>query len=178
MLTLQARDYRVLEHLIYRGFMTYESTITWAFNQYTDDGIDPIVEKIGLAIDLDEILSLINDYSKISKHEVITTQFLLGEARAFYENPKLRGRYQEPVYDVKDRYVEEYDIHLPFSERSTLLSITNYFGDYDYWEPKNRHWQAMDKHRNENWIEFIELCQIYKPYYLDAIRIFEIENQS
>ena len=177
MLILQERDYRVLEHLLYRRLMTYESTINWAFSQYTDDGIDPVIEKIGLAIDLDEIFSLINDYSQISEHEVITTRFLLGEARAFYENPELKNRYQEPAYDLTNRYIEESDLHLPFSLRSTLLSITNYFGEYDDWEPKDKNWQAMEKRRNEMWIEFIDLCQKYKPHYLGTVRIFGIDNK-
>jgi len=93
-----------------------------------------------------------------------------------YEDPKLKEHYQQPIYNLA--YRDGHDIDLPKAERSTLLDITNYTGNYDDWEPLNENWQDMDRRRNEDWIEFIELCQKYKPYYLDSVRIFEFDYQT
>ena len=45
--------------MLEKNRFTYSEVIDWAYSQYSDQGIDPFIEKIGLALDKEEIIELI-----------------------------------------------------------------------------------------------------------------------
>jgi len=51
-----------LAHLLYTGVLSFDDVVEWAFEQYTDKGIDPYIEKIGLAIDIEEMYEILGSH--------------------------------------------------------------------------------------------------------------------
>ena len=59
-------DNNLLAHLIECNNFTYERATEWACTQYTDNGIEPWIEKIVLANDASEILEILRENFEIS----------------------------------------------------------------------------------------------------------------
>lgn len=173
MLILKSKDYWVLKHLIDRGQMTFKDLESWAFNQYTDDGIDPAIEQLGLAIDFDEAKTMLDERLDSAEYlNTISAEFLLGEARTFYLDPNLNKHYRHPVYNLSER--DGVEIQLPELERNLILDVTNFYGEYDSWEPRNPNWQDMEKNGETRWQNLIEISQKYESAYKSATDTFNL----
>jgi len=47
-----AEDYNVLSYVLKNNFMSHEQAFTWTYTQYSDQGVDPFIEKLSLASDV------------------------------------------------------------------------------------------------------------------------------
>ncbi|WP_020406258.1 hypothetical protein [Hahella ganghwensis] len=79
---LTAADYNILSYLLKTNKMSHEQAIQWACSQYSDEGIDPFIEKLSLASDVAEILGLISDAFHVYGEP--DQKFLAGEAANDY----------------------------------------------------------------------------------------------
>jgi len=61
MLRLKTKYLKVLLHLIRRGTKSFDEVTQWALNQYTNEGIDPVIEKIGIAYNEEDVIEIILD---------------------------------------------------------------------------------------------------------------------
>ena len=76
-MTYTSSDYNILGYLLKKNSISYSQATEWAYSKYTDNGIDPFIEKIGFALDKEDILELI-EY----EHQVYgepEPAFLVGE---------------------------------------------------------------------------------------------------
>jgi len=55
-----ASDYNILSYLLKKNIYSFDQITTWAFGQYTDEGVDEFIEKISLSYDSSEIIELIS----------------------------------------------------------------------------------------------------------------------
>lgn len=131
--------------------MSYDQVITWAYAQYSDQGIDPFIEKVSLASDVAEIIELISNsyqvYGEPSK------EFLAGEAAKEYSEGKLS------LDTVINRILHNLDLDLPENERQELYIAEDYFGWHDLAESK-----AI--------AHAMPLFDKYRPVYEDAVAKF------
>ena len=121
-------DYNILSYFLKKNYMSYDQVIAWAYAQYSDQGIDPFIEKVSLASDVAEIIELISNsyqvYGEPSK------EFLAGEAAKEYSEGKLS------LYNVINRILHNLDLELPENERQELYIAEDYFGWHDLAESK------------------------------------------
>ncbi|WP_369920928.1 hypothetical protein AB8E32_01120 [Marinomonas polaris] len=148
-----ADDYNILSYVLKKNLMSYDQAIAWAYAQFTDQGIDPFVEKVSLASDVAEIVELISNtyqvYGEPSK------EFLAGEtAKAFSEN-------QLSLYAAISRILFDLDLELPEEERQELYIAEDYFGWHDSAES-----QAI--------VHAKPLFDKYRPIYEHAVAKFSI----
>lgn len=148
-----ADDYNVLSYVLKKNFMSYDQAIAWAYAQFTDQGIDPFVEKVSLASDVVEIIELISNtyqvYGEPSKG------FLAGEAaKAFSENTL-------SLYAAISRILFDLDLELPEHERQELYIAEDYFGWHDSAESK-----AI--------VHALPLFDKYRPLYEHAVAKFSV----
>ena len=73
-------DSKVLAYLLRNELLSFKEVELWAFSQYTDDDIDPLIEEISFAIDKGEIYGILEEYGFEISHE-----FLVGKAAQAYE---------------------------------------------------------------------------------------------
>ena len=148
-----ADDYNVLSYVLKQKFMSYDQAIAWAYAQYTDDGIDPFVEKVSLASDVAEIVELISNtyqvYGEPSK------EFLAGEAAKAYSDKKLS------LHAAISRILFDLDLELPECERQELYVAEDYFGWHDSAETK-----AI--------VHAMPLFDRYRPIYEHAVAKFSV----
>ena len=112
-----------LGHLIYHGVLSFDDAVSWAFDQYTDNGIDPFIEKVGLAIDLDEMYEILG-WSHFGQHR---DEFLVGEAASkFYEI----GDLSSIMYIARRGGAGVNDISLPEDEAITLYEAVRIYDAY------------------------------------------------
>ena len=144
-------DYNILSYFLKKYYMSYDQVITWAYAQYSDQGIDPFIEKVSLASDIAEIIELISNsyqvYGEPSK------EFLAGEAAKEYSEGKLS------LYTVINRILHNLDLELPENERQELYIAEDYFGWHDLAESK-----AI--------VHAMPLFDKYRPVYEDAVAKF------
>ena len=115
-----ADEYNVLSYLLKKNTLSYEKVIEWAYSQYTDEGVDPFVEKISLASDVSEILEMISNEFQV--HGEPGQEFLAGEAASRYSNEQIS------LYDAVARMLLDLDLELPEKERQELYIAEDYFG--------------------------------------------------
>jgi len=122
-------DYNILSYVLKNNFMSYRLAIDWAYRQYTDQGIDPFIEKISQAGDVSEIRELISN-----EHQVYgepSNEFLAGEtAKAYAQN-------QLSLHIAISRILYDLDLSLPEEERQELYIAEDYFGWHDDAENKS-----------------------------------------
>ena len=58
-MNFSSHEFNILSYMLEKNRFTYSEVIDWAYSQYSDQGIDPFIEKIGLALDKEEIIELI-----------------------------------------------------------------------------------------------------------------------
>lgn len=148
-----AEDYNILSYLLKKNFMSYEQTVSWAYAQYTDQGIDPFIEKLSLALDVAEMIECISNtyqvYGEPSK------EFLAGEAAKKYSKAELS------LYSTVSRILFDLDLELPENERQELYIAEDYFGWHD----------SAESHA----IVHVEpLFDKYRPIYERAVSKFNI----
>ncbi len=118
-----ACDYNVLSYLLDRNEISYKELIAWSYDQYTDEGIDPFIEKISLTSDLQEVIELIaNEYEVYSEPEA---KFLLGEAADKYFCNKIN------LQQAINKYLFDIDDGLLKTEKSDLYLAEDYYGWHD-----------------------------------------------
>lgn len=115
-----ADEYNFLSYLLKKNVISYEKAIEWAYSQYTDEGVDPFVERLSLASDVSEILELISNEFQV--HGVPGQEFLAGEAASKYSKEQLS------LYDAIARILFDLDLELPEEERQELYIAEDYFG--------------------------------------------------
>jgi hypothetical protein len=121
-------DYNILSYVLKKNFMSYRLAIDWAYRQYTDQGIDPFIEKISQAGDVAEIRELIsNEYQVYGEP---TNEFLAGETAKAYAQNKLS------LHIAISRIIFDLDLSLPEEERQELYIAEDYFGWHDNAENK------------------------------------------
>lgn len=114
-----ADEYNVLSYLLKKNTISYETIIEWAYSQYTDDGVEPFVEKISLAADVSEVLDFISNEFQV--HGGPSQEFLAGEAASKYSKEQLS------LYDAIARILFDLDLNLPEEERQELYIAEDYF---------------------------------------------------
>jgi hypothetical protein len=152
-MNFSADDYDILSYILKKNYMSYDQVIAWAYAQYTDQGINPFIEKISLASDVTEIIELISNayqvYGEPSK------EFLAGETAKAYSKEKLSLRA------AIHRILYELDLKLPESEMQELYIAEDYFDWHDSSES-----QAL--------IHAMPLFNKYRPVYEKVIAKFSV----
>jgi len=94
-------------YLFSRNIISYKKVIDWAYAQYTNEGIDPFIEKITLAMDLADVYELITDKFHVSG--VPDEDFLIGEISSNFFNKKftLKEAIWRVLYDLDATLSEE-----------------------------------------------------------------------
>ncbi len=118
-----AEDFNILCYLLTQTEVSYESAVAWANSQYTDEGIDPFIEKIALASDVSDIVELIVSEYQVSGEP--SGEFLLGEAAAKYEQGKLA------LGDALKRALYYMNAELPEDDLAVLYEAEDYFDWHD-----------------------------------------------
>ncbi|TQV77182.1 hypothetical protein FLL45_04340 [Aliikangiella marina] len=118
-----AEDYNFLIYVLKKNIISYKELIDWSYTQYTDEGIDPFVEKIVLSSDLGEVVKLIQD--SFCVYGDIDEKTLLGEiSHKYYQGElNMRKAVQIVLYD--------WDIKLSKEDESNLYIADDYFD----WHP-------------------------------------------
>lgn len=148
-----ATEYNVLGYLLKKNIMPYEKAIEWAYSQYTDEGVDPFIERISLASDVSEILELIsNEYQVYGEP---SQDFLAGEAASKYSKEQLS------IYDAITRILFDLDLELPKEEQQELYIAEDYFGWHDNAE------KEAAKHA-------LPIFNKYRPIYEHAVAQFSV----
>lgn len=148
-----ADDYNILSYVLKKNFMSYEQAIAWAYTQYTDQGIDPFIEKLSLASDVAEMIEFISNTHQVYGEP--SNEFLAGEAARQYSDEKLT------LYGAISRILFDLDMELPEEERRELYIAEDYFGWHDSAES-----QAI--------VHAMPLFDKYRPIYENAIAKFYI----
>lgn len=148
-----AEDYNVLSYILKKNFISYESAITWAYSQYTDQGIDPFIEKLSLASDVAEMIVSISSTYQVYGEP--SNEFLAGEVAKEYSEERLS------LYAAITRILFDLDLELPEEERQELYIAEDYFGWHDSAES-----QAI--------VHAKPLFDKYRPIYEHAVAKFSI----
>ena len=116
---LSALEYNILSYLLSTNVISHNGAVEWAFNQYSNNGVDPFVEKITLTIDSSEIRHLISDtfqaYGEPSKdflfgetvEQFIRKQLSLNEAinRVLFDiEPNMTKEDEQKMYIAEDYF--------------------------------------------------------------------------
>ena len=148
-----ANDYNILSYVLKQNVMSYEQVIAWTYGQYSDQGIDPFVEKISLASDVAEIIELIsNDFQVYGEP---SNEFLAGEAAKAYIGDELS------LYAAIARILFDLDLELPEGERQELYIAEDYFGWHGSAESK-----AI--------VHAMPIFDKYRPMYEHAVAKFSV----
>jgi hypothetical protein len=150
---LSANDYNILSYVLKHNFMSYDQVIAWAYAQYTDQGIDPFVEKVSLASDISEIVELISNTYQVYGEP--SNKFLAGEASKAYSVGKIS------LYEAINRILHHLDLELPENERQELYIAEDYFSWHDSAESK-----AIEHAK--------PLFDKYRPVYENAVAKFSV----
>ena len=112
-------DYNFLVYLLTKNTISYKEIVDWSYTQYTDEGIDPFIEKIVLSSDLDEVVELIQDTYCV--YGEVDDEILLGEIGYKYHRGDLHmGQAARVVlYDL--------DVKLSKEDKSNLYIADDYF---------------------------------------------------
>ncbi len=105
--------------MLRKNRFTYGQVIDWAYSQYSDQGIDPFIEKIGLALDKEEIIELISNEFQVYGEPI--AEFLTGEVVKRYECNELSlcEALRVILYDL--------DIDLVKAKKTELYIAEDYY---------------------------------------------------
>jgi hypothetical protein len=121
-----ADDYNILYYLLRENSLSYDRAIEWAYSQFTDDGIDPFIEKISLATDVAEILELISNQYQVYGEP--SAEFLVGEAATkFFTN-------QITLNEALNKVLYYIDVELPEEAKTELYIAEDYFDWHEHQE--------------------------------------------
>lgn len=148
-----ADEYNVLSYLLKKNGISYEKAIEWAYSQYTDEGVDPFVEKISLASDVSEILEMISNEFQVYGEP--SQEFLAGETASKYSNEQIS------LYGVVARILFDLDLELSEEERHELYIAEDYFGWHNQAE------KEAIKH-------VLPILGKYRPIYEHAVAKFSV----
>ncbi len=166
-----------LLHLIRRGQMTFDMCTEWALNQYTDIGIDPQIEAIALAYDLDDLIEIVRDFAahkmESDRHN-IGIEFLLGEVYALSLNIGFSHLVRDATRRIVDRFGE--NLPLPDITRKLILDSIDYHNIYGWHEtPKYEHLNNAEyRHMDQQLEKVTSYCKQHYQTYLDTVKIFGI----
>ncbi len=112
-------DYNILSYLLKKNSISYNQAIEWAYSKYTDEGIDPFIEKVGLAIDKEDILELIgNEYQVYGDPQ---PEFLIGEIAKQYSKSELS------LEQAIRRILYRLDVVLPKEDEQEFYIADDYY---------------------------------------------------
>jgi hypothetical protein len=148
-----ADEYNVLSYLLKKNAISYEKAIEWAYTHYTDEEVDPFVEKISLASDVSEILEMIS--SEFQVYGEPGKEFLAGEAASKYSNQQIS------LYDAVARILFDLDLELPEEDRQELYIAEDYFGWHNQAEE-----EAIKR--------VLPIFSKYRPIYERAVAKFSV----
>ena len=117
---LIAFDYNILSYLIQANKLSYSDVIDWAYKQYSDDGVDPFVEKIAIACDSKEIVEMISNQFQV--YGVPGMDFLVGEVVGSYNKGSIS------LHSAIDAILYRIDVELSDEEAQELHIADDYFG--------------------------------------------------
>ncbi len=105
--------------MLRKNRFTYSQVIDWAYSQYSDHGIDPFIEKIGLALDKEDIVELISNEFQVYGEP--RPEFLTGEVVKRYESNELSlcEALRIILYDL--------DIELMKAKKTELYIAEDYY---------------------------------------------------
>ena len=114
-----SHEFNILSYMLRKNRFTYNQVINWAYSQYTNEGIDPFIEKIGLALDKEEILELISNEFQVYGEP--RPEFLTGEVVKKYEKNELSlcKTLRVILYDL--------DLELIKSKKTELYIAEDYY---------------------------------------------------
>lgn len=144
-------DYNVLSYLLKENSMSYKQAVTWAYAQFTDQGLVSFIEKLSLASDSAEMIELIGDTYQV--YGELGNEFLAGEIAKQYSEEKIS------LYCAISHILFDLDLALPEEERCKLYIAEDYFGWHDSAEP-----QAL--------VHVMPLFDKYRPIYEHAVAKF------
>ena len=157
-------DSKVLAYLLRTEKMTFKDAESWAFSQYTDNGIDPFIEQIGLAIDIDDLYELLKQNGFNMSYE-----FIIGEAAAEY--------MEFGCLNLIEDFVGEFiwvsgpnEIELPDEVMILCNSYKKYYNSMDA-ECLD---DIVEKYRKQ-WLEItLDLFEKYLPFYKKSVAKFNL----
>ena len=93
-------DISILAHMIKNNDISVEEVIEWAYSQYTDNGVEPWIEKVTLALDKSDLLDVLRDNFRIS--EELEPEVRAGKIAHdyFQEKLSLMDALRALLYDV------------------------------------------------------------------------------
>jgi len=113
-MNFSSHEFNILSYMLRKNRFTYRQVIDWAYSQYSDQGIDPFVEKIGLALDKEEIIELISNQFQVSGEPM--PRFLAGEIVNRYKTNELSlcEALREILYglDIDLAKIEETELYI------------------------------------------------------------------
>lgn len=118
-MNFSSHEFNILSYMLRKNRFTYSQVINWAYSQYSDQGIDPFIEKIGLALDKEEIVELIS--SEFQVYGKPKPEFLTGEVVKRYESNELSlcEALRVILYDL--------DIELIKAKKTELYIAEDYY---------------------------------------------------
>ena len=155
----------VLAYLLRNKLLNFEEAESWAFSQYTDNGIDPFIEKIGLAIDIDELYEILEKNGTEINHE-----FLIGKAAQAYEES---GCFTEiENYISEFIWGDDFDyVKLPKKEAESIYKAYKYYYntiDADCYD------HIVESAREKCTEIVLALFKKYLPHYKKSIEKFNL----
>lgn len=115
-----SHEYNILSYLLGINSFNYYQTIEWAYAQYTDQGIDSFIEKIGLALDKKDILELIaNEYQVYGEPG---SDFLIGEVAHQYFTSELS------LVEAVQKILYRLDVDLLEKETQAFYLADDFYG--------------------------------------------------
>ena len=118
-MTYSLNEYNILSYLLKTNSISYNQVIEWAYTNYTDQGIDPFIEKIGLAIDKEDILELIGNEYQVYGEPM--PEFLIGEIAKQFSISQLT--LEQAVRKILYRL----DVDLPKEEEQKFYIADDYY---------------------------------------------------
>ena len=82
-----SKEYNFLLYVMSKNIMTYQEVLEWSYTQYTDDGIDPFIEKIVLSSDSEEVFQLVRNTFQV--YGEISEELQIGEVASNFSNGKI-----------------------------------------------------------------------------------------
>ncbi|OUS24527.1 hypothetical protein A9Q99_24325 [Gammaproteobacteria bacterium 45_16_T64] len=148
----RSNEYNILNYLLSRNTISYEGVIDWAYSQYTNEGIDPFIEKITLATDLGEIYQLISDAYQVSGEP--EESFLIGEIVSKYHNDEIT------INEAIGRILYDLDANLSKEDNQKMYLADDLFGWHDL--PEKEAIKLVS-----------EIFDRYRPIYESAVSKFK-----
>ena len=153
------QDCHTLAYLLKEEVLSFEQVISWSLSQYSDQGIDPFIEKIGSAIDLDNLYEILS--SRGENHQV-SDAFIVGAGATQYIKTQDSSIMNDLVHDSNG------DIDLPKDDLEILLDAWGYgicYSDYPLSEAEQNNYEEKKKNA-------LPILEKYVSVYEQAIEKF------